>query len=668
MKIILKGLFFLFFIFIIVTYCYADEPYPGDAVWTKPGTYFSSVKIYDAKGRLITRLLPDHREMVRIDQIPVHLQNALVAVEDHRFYSHHGVDILGVGRALVRNVIKGRVVEGGSTITQQLVKNMLLSNEKTMSRKLKEGMLALEFEQKYSKKQILEMYFNYVYFGQGVWGVQQAARLYFDKNVSELSLVECTVLAGIPKSPNNFNPFSDRTGAKKRRNLILAKMVEHGYLKQKGSAIASRMPLLVADPPKRTYFSEYIRQKLFDRFGENIIHAGGYKVYTTLDLDLQRLAEQILADGLKRAEGKKPKIGSAESLQGAFLAIDPNNGHIKALVGGRDFKTSPYNRVFYARRQPGSSFKPIIYAAALEKGFPVSSVWNDEPLSYNIGEDEVKVWKPSNFNDVHFGQQSLREALAYSNNLITIKLLESIGVGSVQDMAERLGIKSRLRPDLSLALGTSEVSLQELVYAYATLANSGLLPGPLSILKIVDRKNNVVFEGAPSVSQAISPEVAYVVTDMLMGAVDYGTGKNVRRYGFKEVCAGKTGTTNDCNDAWFIGYTPEIVAGFWVGYDRPRSIGQALTGGAVCAPMWAEFMYEAAFHIPFTPFIMPETLIMQKIDPSTGLLATDACPEKKVELFIPGTEPTIYCTEHGLKPTEFLIQFRNTEEFRPQSP
>lgn len=663
MKYLLNGIFFLFFI-LVVTCAYADEPsYPADAVWTRPGAHFSSVKIYDARERLLTRLLPDHKEMVKIDQIPIDLQHALVAVEDHRFYSHHGVDVLGVGRALVKNIIKGRVVEGGSTITQQLVKNMLLSNEKTMSRKLKEGMLALEFEQKYSKKQILEMYFNYVYFGNGAWGVQQAARLYFDKNVSDLSLAECVVLAGIPKSPNNFNPFAGKVRSKERRNLVLAKMVEHGFLDKKRASGALKSPLSVANQPDKSYFSEYIRQKLIDRFGEGVIRTGGYKIYTTLDLDLQRSAEQALADGLKRVEWKNSQ---AAGLQGAFLAIDPRNGHIKAVVGGRDFHTSPYNRAFYARRQPGSSFKPFIYAAALEKGFPVSSIWSDESLSYDIGNG--KVWKPSNYDNKYFDHQSLRDALAYSNNLVTIRLLEAIGIASVQDVAGRLGVKSQLEHNLSLALGTSEVSLQELVYAYAAFANYGQVAGPLAILKIADRGGNVVFEGAPGISQGLSQGVAYLVTDMLKGAVDYGTAKNVRVYGFKDVCAGKTGTTDDCNDAWFIGYTPEIAAGLWVGYDQPRSMGKTLTGGAVCAPIWAAFMCKAKRYVSLTPFIMPETLIMQKVDPATGLLAADACPQKKMELFIPGTEPTTYCTEHGLTPIESLIQFlAPTRESQPKA-
>lgn len=668
MKYAFKSLFVAFFV-LIAAYAYADEPYPADAVWTKPGASFFSIKIYDCNERLISRLLPDQREMVRIDQIPIHLQNALVAIEDHRFYSHHGVDVLGVGRAIMKNIIKGRVVEGGSTITQQLVKNMLLSNEKTISRKLKEGMLALEFEQKYSKKQILEMYFNYVYFGQGAWGVQQAARLYFDKNVSELSLAECAVLAGIPKSPNNFNPLADKAGAKKRRNLVISKMVEYGYLARKQATVATKLPLLVADPPVKSYVSEYIRKKVADFFGENFVLRGGYKIYTSLDMDLQRLAEKALADGLRRIEGKN-KAGGNGSLQGAFLAIDPRNGCIKAVVGGRDFKSSPYNRAFYARRQPGSSFKPIIYAAALEKGFPVSSVWNDAPLSYDLGED--KTWKPSNFGNKYFGDQSLRDALAYSNNVITIRLLEAVGVGSVCNVGKRLGVKSQIVPNLSLALGTSEVSLQELIYAYAAFANSGQLPSPVSILKITDQRDRVVFEERPVISRALSQEVAYLVTDMLVGAVKYGTGKSVQAYGFKETCAGKTGTTDDYNDAWFIGYTPEIVAGFWVGYDHPQSIGQALTGGAVCAPMWSEFMSEAAVYASFTPFVMPETLIMQVVDPSTGLCAAKTCPEKRMELFIPGTEPTIYCTKHGLSPIESLMEFfRDTnkpQQSQPQNP
>lgn len=629
---------------ITVSYSYAEEPYPADAVWTPPGAHFSAVKIYDAKGRLITRLLPEGREFVRISQIPVKLRNALVAVEDHRFYSHHGVDILGVGRALVKNIMKGRVVEGGSTITQQLVKNMLLSNERTVSRKLKEGVLALEFEQKYTKDQILEMYFNYVYFGNGSWGVQQAARLYFDKNVSDLTLAECAVLAGIPKSPNKFNPLADKVACKTRRNLVLEKMVENGYINAHEQAGAAKTALSGALLPKKSHFSEYMKHKLVTMHGDVIISTGGYKVYSTLDLDLQRVAEQAFSNGFKRLESRYPKL-AGQRLQGSFLAIDPHNGHIKAVIGGRDFASSPYNRAFYAKRQPGSSFKPFIYAAAVERGFTVSSMWNDSPVSYDRGNG--KTWEPANFENKYFGKQSLRDALADSNNVITVKLLEAIDIQPVKHLASRLGISSPLAVNLSLALGTSEVSLQELVYAYGAFANAGQIAVPQSIIRIDDPNGKVLFEGTTSLSQAISPETAYLVTDMLRGVVDFGTGRSIRKWGFKKICAGKTGTTDECNDAWFIGFVPDLVAGFWVGFDNPRSMGSSLTGGAACAPMWAEFMQKTQKYVPATPFIMPETLITAEIDQSSGLLATSGCPEKKTEIFVPGTEPVAYCQDHG---------------------
>lgn len=644
MKRIPKFIYVVIFFLVLAAYGYAEEPYPSDAIWTRAGAHFSSVKIYDIKGRLVTRLLPEQKELVKIEQIPVKLRDALVAVEDHRFYSHHGVDILGVGRALVKNIMKGRVVEGGSTITQQLVKNMLLSSERTMSRKLKEGMLALEFEQKYSKDQILEMYFNYVYFGNGAWGVQQAARVYFDKNVSDLTLAECAVLAGIPKSPNKFNPLSDKGSAKTRRNLVLERMVTNGYLSAEESARTAKMPLASAALPKKSYFAEYIKHKLVSMFGDNIIRVGGYKVYSTLDMDLQRIAEQVLANGLKRQEAKNVKP-AGKSLQAAFLAVDPHNGYIKAVIGGRDFASSPYNRAFYAKRQPGSSFKPFIYAAAIERGFTASSTWSDNPVSYDRGNG--KTWEPSNFEGKYFGKQSLRNALAYSNNVIAIKLLEAIDIQPVKDLASRLGVTSPLAANLSLALGTSEVSLQELVYAYSTFANAGQLSPPQAIIKILDSGGKVVFEGTSSVSQTISPETAYLITDMLRGVVDYGTGKNVRKYGFKKPCAGKTGTTDECNDAWFIGYVPDLVAGFWAGCDNPQSLGSGFTGGSVCAPMWAEFMQKAQSYVPISPFVMPETLITVEIDPSSGLLASSNCPEKKMEIYISGTEPTTYCAQHG---------------------
>lgn len=632
---------------------YASDMYSPDAVWTRPGAHFSATKIYDSKGRIITRLLPEHREIVGIDQIPAKLRNALVAVEDHRFYSHHGVDILGIGRAAIKNIIKGRVVEGGSTITQQLVKNMLLSGEKTMSRKMKEGLLALEFEQKYTKDQILEMYFNYVYFGNGVWGVQQAARTYFDKNVSELSLAECAALAGIPKSPNNFNPCADKNAAKRRRDLVLNKMAEHGYLNSRDAILAAKTPLSAAPRPQKSYFSEYIKHKLIGLFGDGVVRNGGYKVYTSLDLDLQRIAQQAVANGLKRMESGNKASNGENPLQAAFLAVEPQTGLIRAVVGGRDFASSPYNRAFYAKRQPGSSFKPFIYAAAMERGFSTCSIWSDDPVSYDRGNG--KLWEPTNYENKYFGRQSLRDALSHSNNIITVKLLDAIEIQPVGDLAQRVGIRSPLASNLSLALGTSEVSLQELVYAYSAFANSGQLPSPVAILRITNGTGNTIYQGTPTVSQALSRETAYLVTDMLRGVVDYGTGKSVRKFGFRRACAGKTGTTDDYNDAWFVGYVPDLVAGIWMGYDKPRSLGRALTGGNACAPVWAEFMQKAQKHVKMTPFVMPETMVTVEIDPISGLLAGDNCPVRKMELFAPGTEPTEYCNIHSgptAKPVE----------------
>jgi len=373
---------------------------------------YSSIKVFDVKGRFVGRILPEKRYWVPIERIPVFLQNALVAIEDARFYEHSGIDLKGIARALVKDVIKGRMAEGGSTITQQLIKNKYLSQEKTLQRKVKEGLLAMEYERKYSKKKILEMYFNEVFFGNGAWGIVQAARLYFDKNPDELNEAECALLAGVPKAPTRYTPLGEPTKVRDRRNLVLRRMVELQMISSAQGGKLMSGPVSIIKPGEASYYLDHLRHKLAERYGPETLELGGLEVTTSLDLDLQRLAERVISEGVRRL---------APDLQGALLCLDPATGDVSAVVGGVDFKKSPYNRAFYAKRQPGSALKPLIYAAALNAGQTASSLWDDTPVSYNKGNGEW--WTPLNYERKLTGEITLRKALALSNNIITVKLL-----------------------------------------------------------------------------------------------------------------------------------------------------------------------------------------------------------------------------------------------------
>lgn len=601
-------------------------------------SHYNSIKVFDNQGRFAGRLLQEKRYWVSIDRIPIFLQNGLIAIEDARFYEHKGIDIRGIARALVKDMVKGKMAEGGSTITQQLIKNKFFSAEKTIQRKFKEGLMAIEYERKYTKRQILEMYFNEVYFGNGAWGIAQAAHLYFDKNPEELTEAECSLLAGVPKAPGRYNPLSEPVKIRDRRNLVLKRMVELKMITERQEQKLRTRPISVIKPGEAPYYLAHVRNKLVERFGPEVIEQGGLEITTAMDLSLQRLAEQVLREGVKRI---------SPQLQGALICLDPSTGDVLASVGGMDFKQSPYNRAFYAKRQPGSAMKPLIYAAALEKGFTPGSLWNDTPVGYNRGNGEI--WKPLNYERKLYGDLSLRQALAYSNNIITVKLLEAIGVPYFVHFAELLGLSLRTPNDLSLALGTEEVTLNDLLSAYTPLSNGGLRPESRTIVRIFDRRNNTWVENPPVVNPVLSPAVAFVTTQMLKDVLIYGTAKSIHNFSQERPAAGKTGTTDDYRDAWFIGYTPQLITGVWVGYDKPKPGGRGFTGGAICAPIWARFMRSASADKPAVDFPRPEGVVSVTIDPKTGYLAAPDCPLKEEEVYIAGTEPTEYCPKHGGK-------------------
>ena len=604
----------------------------------------TSISVVDSQGQYVGRIIPQKRYWVTLEHIPVFLQKALVAVEDARFYEHGGIDLRGIARALLKDVAKGRLAEGGSTITQQLVKNKYLSGEVSLDRKLKEARLAMEMETKYTKQQILEMYFNEIYYGNGAQGLAQATRLYFDKSPEELTDGECALLAGIPKNPGRYNPLGKPADVAGRRKLVLTRMVDLKLITPRQQQALLAHPAAAHEPSQAPNYLAHVRAQLIERYGPDVIEEGGLEVTAALDLALQKQAERALREGVKRI---------APDLQGALVCLDPTTGDLLAVVGGTDGTQNSLNRAFAAKRQPGSAIKPLIYAAALEQGITASSIWNDAPAAYKGGNGEV--WKPLNFGREQFGDLSLRQALAHSDNIITVKVLEAIGVPYFVDFAGRMGLPLRAQNGLSLALGTDEVTLNDLVQAYTPLAAGGMRAEARSILRVYDRKRRTWTENPPAVAQVLSPAAAFITTWMLKDVLTYGTAKTLKKFSQEHPSAGKTGTTDNEMDAWFIGFTPRLVAGIWVGYDQPRPGGKGFTGGAVAAPIWERFMTKAVAARPAADFPRPEAVVAVSIDPANGYLATAECPKREETYFLPGTEPTESCPVHGGEPGELIL-------------
>jgi 1A family penicillin-binding protein len=597
---------------------------------------YGSIRVFDSQKRFVGRILPEKRYWVTIDRIPVFLQKAVVAVEDARFYEHGGIDFRGIARALVKDVVKGKLAEGGSTITQQLIKNRYLSGAKTLERKIDEARLAIEFESRYSKPQILEMYFNEIYYGNGAWGIAQAARLYFDKNPEALNDAECAMLAGVQKNPSRYNPLGKAALVTGRRDVVLKRMADLNMITPRQKQQLRAHPPAVTKTGQAPQYLAHIRIKLIERYGPDIIERGGLEVTAALDLNLQKLAEQALRDGAARI---------SPTMQGALICLDAATGDILAAVGGVESTAGGYNRAFSARRQPGSAIKPFIYAAALDKGFTAGSLLDDTPVAYSRGNNDT--WKPQNYGRELYGELSLRKALAYSNNIIAVKLLDSVGVPNFVDYAAKMGLSQRAENGLSLALGTSEVSLTDLVQAYTPFASGGARAEARTIIRIYDRNNRTWSETPPVVTPVLAPATAFVTTQMLKDVMLYGTAKGLKKFATAHPSAGKTGTTDDYRDAWFVGYTPQIITGVWVGYDTPRPGGRGFTGGAAAAPIWERFMRKAVATRPASDFPKPETVVAVTIDPTTGYLATAGCPEKRDEFYVAGTEPTQQCPKHG---------------------
>jgi penicillin-binding protein 1A len=608
-----------------------------------------TTRVYSDGNRLLAEFFLENRTPVALADVPEVLIKALIATEDARFFSHHGLDYRGVIRALYRNLRAGKIREGGSTLTQQLSKVLFLTPERSYTRKLKEMALALRIEQRYTKQEILSLYLNQIYFGSGAYGVGAAAQTYFGKPLRELDLAECALLAGLPRSPKYYSPFKSREGALSRRAYVLNRMLAAGVVTRERADAAKKAPLpaqptvALKGPSPAPYFVEYIRQKVEERFGSSILYSGGLNIHTSINDSLQGYAEQAVQTGIAKLEakpdGRRKKDGPP--LQAALVVLDPATGHIKAMVGGRDFSKSQFNRAWQAQRQPGSAFKPIIYAAALDQGYSPADLLSDTPMTVKV--DNRKTWAPENFTRTYQGDVTLRKALTQSLNVPTVRLLSKIGVAETIRYARRVGIKSPLAPVLSLALGSSDVTLLELTSAYAVFANHGVRVEPASILKITDSGGTVLYMNDGLPVQAIKPENAYLATNLLKGVIERGTGLPARQLG--RPAAGKTGTTNDCRDAWFIGYTPAFVAGVWVGYDDQRSLGSKATGARAALPIWLDFMKKALEGQDPADFTAPAGVVFRQIDPRTGLLSTEKCRSSIAEAFLQGTEPKKYCEE-----------------------
>jgi membrane carboxypeptidase/penicillin-binding protein len=494
----------------------------------------------------------------------------------------------------------------------------------------------MEFEQQYSKKQILEMYFNEIYYGNGAWGIAQAARLYFDKNPEELTNAECAQLAGVQKNPARYNPLGKPANVSERLGVVLRRMLELKMITSRQRQQLQAHPAPFFKPGQAPQYLAHIRSKLIERYGGEIIEQGGLDVAAALDLNLQKQAEKALSEGVKRI---------SPELQGALLCLDAATGDVLAAVGGVDASQISYNRAFVARRQPGSAIKPLIYAAALGKGFTAGSIFDDAPAAYKKGNNEI--WKPQNYGREVYGELNLRQALAYSNNVIAVKLLDAIGVQYFVDFAGKMGLPLRVENGLSLALGTDEVTLNDLVLAYTPLATGGVRPEGRTIIRIYDRTRRTWTENPTVATPVLPPADSYVTTQMLKDVMTYGTAKSLRKFSQERPSAGKTGTTDDYRDAWFIGYTPQVITGVWVGYDKPRPGGKGFTGGAVAAPIWEKFMRKAMVSKPVVDFTRPDNVVSVAIDPATGFLATADCPGARDEFYTAGTEPTEYCPRHG---------------------
>jgi penicillin-binding protein 1A len=611
-------------------------------------------RVLDRNGRLLGRLAVVRRVNVPIDSVPKFVQAAFIATEDKRFYEHDGLDWRAFFRAMTRNVRAMGIREGASTITMQVAHNSFLQQRyhgRSPLRKLIEIRIARLLEKQLSKQQILEHYMNVIYMGNGVNGVEAASRDLFGKSVTQINLAEAALLAGLPKAPSAYSPRTNRLKAVQRRNLVLNLMVEQGYLSAGVADKAKNTPLRVAEEEWRPSLAEEPSaidavRAVVDSVLPDILKDGDVTVLTTLDYGLQKAADRVVirqAVAITRETqasfGRTPEIA-----QGAYVALDPQTGDIRAMVTGRRTQRRQFNHATSARRQPGSAFKPFVYAAAVAAGYPPSAIVDDEPIEVDMGHE---IWTPANYNDEYHGQITMREALIASANAATVIVSQKIGTSHVVTAAHNNGITSTLQDVPSIALGALEVTPLELVASYAPFGNGGYRVRPRLITKIIAPDGMVLREFENVKLPAMNPQDAYEITSMLRGVVDFGTGHAVRDYGITVPIAGKTGTTNSGADVWFVGFSPTLVAGVWFGYDTPRPISYNASGGRLAAPAWAEIFRSGWNEPKGSNWDVPAGMVPAIIDPESGLLATDFCPNRVREWFKPNSAPEEACNLHN---------------------
>lgn len=607
----------------------------------------------------------EDRQVVKLQDVPPNLLNAIISVEDARFLEHAGLDPRSIFRAFLANLKAGAVVQGGSTITQQLVKNFFLTQKKTLLRKLNEALMAFIVESRTSKDEILEAYVNEVYLGQrgsaGIYGVSEGARFYFSKSLSKLTLAECALLGGIIRGPGVFSPFKNKSLALKRRNIVLKKMLETNTILASEYERALQEPLRVkkisAASNSAPYFVDFVRAELLEKYPSQVLTTQGLKIFTTLDMSLQVFSDEALQTTLKQLELQFPTLkedlAPGERLQGALIAIHPQTGFIRALVGGRDYTESQFNRITQARRQPGSLFKPLVYLTAFleDQKYTLASRLSNEPFTFTY---DRQTWEPLNYEEKEKKAKenerkevSAREALERSINIPTARLATEIGMKKLVKVAQKLGIQSPLPAVPSLSLGSAEVTPLEMASVYSVLANGGIRALPISIKHVVGPDGEILEGKSIEIQKVVSPEASFLVTYALEGVLDRGTGRGTRLFGFSRPAAGKTGTTNEYVDSWFAGYTPDLVGVSWVGFDKEKKVG--LTGAQAALPLWTRFMMKATQSKPVSEFLIPENIVFQEIDPETGGLSTSKCPSSFKEAFTKGTEPKTVCEVHNPK-------------------
>lgn len=626
--------------------------------------------VLDRNGEVFADLAPAERQTAALSSLPGHVAQAFLAVEDKRFYQHRGVDWRRVGGAVLANLHSGDFAQGFSTLTMQLARNVfperIPGEEQTTSRKLLEVRVAQEIEARYSKEEILELYLNNIYFGNRARGIEAAANQYFGHPAKDLTLAQAALLAALPKAPTHYDPRRHPDKALERRNLVLALMEEQGRVPRRMAEEAKKMPLGLSSPPRQArvesglapWFVEQVRHEMEERFGSDL-YTRSLRIVTTLDSAAQRAAEEELRGQLKRVESGEmgPFEGrryspSAETpddgtpyLQGAAVMLDARDGDVLAWVGGRDYAHSQFDRVVQARRQPGSAFKPFVYASALAHGWVLSQPLVDEPLRVKMSNGQV--WQPRNFTGRYDGEITMRDALVRSKNVATVRLADAVGLSEVSALAKTVGISEPIPAVPAMALGTVAVSPLELTAAYTAFASLGQAAEPRLILRIEDDDGKVLWRSQPRRHAVLDPAVAFLVTNVLSEALVRGTGNLVQQTGLKAPAAGKTGTTNEGTDAWFVGYTPEIVASIWIGFDKPRPILEAATGGRLAAPAWGRMLARVYQKRPQPkPWTAPDGVVSRPVD-ATGLIVEKGCSptagETRSELFIDGKEPASYC-------------------------